>query len=340
MILQRSSHHRRRRGRNRRRRTAALLRVGVMTAVLAILGMGAGWAAGPHSSPTTAAAPGTAALDTHAAPASAHKSAVKTPAVSTAPAISLKAPPTPRPIPSPSTAWPARLQQSVTPYLESRSGTVEASVFDVDDGTSWTYGGNAPQVCGSIMKVQILETLLSQAQTTHRALTPRETALATTMIENSNNDAATDLYQDVGLATPVLAFDRSIGMQRTTPDGDYWGLTTTTATDQLALLRTLAVPNTALSTNSRTYALSSMREIESDQDWGVSAGVPESVDIALKNGWLPLNAGDWQINSIGIVNGQGRHYLIAVMTTADPSEQYGIDTVQRVASQAWSSLAP
>ncbi len=38
-----------------------------------------------------------------------------------------------------------------------------------------------------------------------------------------------------------------------------------------------------------------IENVESDQAWGVSAGVPAGVTVALKNGWLSLeDGGDWQ----------------------------------------------
>ena len=64
--------------------------------------------------------------------------------------------------------------------------------------------------------------------------------------------------------------------------------------------------------------------------------------VALKNGWLPLGAGnsDWQINSVGWVSGDGRNYLMAVLSTGNPSEQYGIDTLNHLGAMVWSALAP
>jgi hypothetical protein len=65
------------------------------------------------------------------------------------------------------------------------------------------------------------------------------------------------------------------------------------------------------------------------------------VTIALKNGWLPLNASDtdWQVNSIGWVSGLGRDYLIAVLSTGNPSEAYGIDTIDELSAIVWRQLA-
>jgi hypothetical protein len=83
-----------------------------------------------------------------------------------------------------------------------------------------------------------------------------------------------------------------------------------------------------------------MENITPSQRWGVSAGVPAQVTVALKNGWLPLNqAGtDWQINSVGWVSGLGRNYLIAVLSTGNPAEQYGIDTIDQLSAAVWSHL--
>jgi hypothetical protein len=63
------------------------------------------------------------------------------------------------------------------------------------------------------------------------------------------------------------------------------------------------------------------------------------VSVALKNGWLPFGAG-WHVDSIGRIRGAGRWYLIAVLTSLDPSEQYGIDTINAVSSRVWHALAP
>jgi hypothetical protein len=120
-----------------------------------------------------------------------------------------------------------------------------------------------------------------------------------------------------------------------------WGLTTTIPSDQLALLRTLVEPNSLLTSAARSYALSLMENVTAAQRWGVSGGVPAQATVALKNGWLPLNSAgsDWQINSVGWISGSGRDYLMAVLTTGNPTEQYGIDTIDQLAAMVWNDLA-
>ena len=47
---------------------------------------------------------------------------------------------------------------------------------------------------------------------------------------------------------------------------------------------------------------------------------------------------DWQINSVGWVCGDGRNYLMAVLTTGNPTEQYGIDTISQLAATVWQNM--
>ena len=116
-----------------------------------------------------------------------------------------------------------------------------------------------------------------------------------------------------------------------------WGLTTTTPTDQIALLRELVGPSTLLTDAQRDNVLQLMENVTPSQRWGVTGGVPRPATVALKNGWLPLNGArtDWQINSIGWVSGSGRDYLMAVLTTGNPTEQYGIDTINQLSAIVW-----
>ena len=119
-----------------------------------------------------------------------------------------------------------------------------------------------------------------------------------------------------------------------------WGLTTTTPADQIALLRELLQPNAQLTDAQREYALGLMENVTDSQRWGVTGGVPLQATVALKNGWLPLTStdDDWQINSIGWVSGTSRNYLMAVLTTGDPTEQYGIDTIDQLSAIVWSRM--
>ena len=91
--------------------------------------------------------------------------------------------------------------------------------------------------------------------------------------------------------------------------------------------------------DSGQFALGLMEDVTASQAWGVSGGVPAGVSVALKNGWLPFGGG-WHINSVGRIRGEGRWYLIAILTSEDPSEDYGIETASAISSLVWRALAP
>jgi hypothetical protein len=171
------------------------------------------------------------------------------------------------------------------------------------------------------------------------------------MIEDSDNDAATSLWYDAGGVAGIGDYNDEAGLTGTTPSQCVmcagfrwpgWGLTTTVPEDQLALLKQLVVPgrHPLLSAAQRSYTLSLMENVAVGQAWGVSGGVPAGVTVALKNGWLPLNHAntDWQVNSIGWISGDARDYLVAVLSTGNPTERYGIDTINGLSSLIWSAM--
>jgi hypothetical protein len=232
-------------------------------------------------------------------------------------------------------------------YLAQRAGTVLAAVYDVRTGQSWRLGDGPAQDEASVVKLDILETLLSASD--GAGLSSDSQGLAQQMIEDSDNDAATSLWYAAGGTAGLAAYDDKAGLARTTPSAcvacaDFpwpgWGLSTTVPYDQITLLKQLIEPGPLLTSGEREYALSLLENVTPDQAWGISGGVPSGVTVALKNGWLPLNDDntDWQINSEGWVSGDGRDYLISVLTTGNPTEQYGIDTISELSSLIWSGM--
>jgi hypothetical protein len=234
-------------------------------------------------------------------------------------------------------------------YLRGRHGTVLAAVYDVRTGKTWQLGTSSAQPEASVVKLDILETLLARPQ--GAALSPADEALARSMIEDSDNDAATSLWGEDGGAAGLTYYGDRAGLTQTIPSQCVtcagfafpgWGLSTTVPQDQLTLLKQLVVPGPSplLSSAARSYALSLMEHVTGSQRWGISGGVPAGVTVALKDGWLPLDAAatDWQVNSVGWVSGDGRDYLIAVLSTGNPTEQYGIDTISALSSLVWTAM--
>jgi Beta-lactamase enzyme family len=225
---------------------------------------------------------------------------------------------------------------SMRRLLAGRAGNITAGVFDVNSGATWIYHRDDREQTASIVKVDILATLLAKRQAEDEHLSPGEESVATGMIEASDNDDATTLWDDEGGPAAVAAFDARLQMTQTTPNG-AWGLTETDPRDQLRLLEHIALPNRILHAAARDYELYLMRHVISADYWGITAGPRPGVSVAVKNGWLPVPGG-WQINSIGAIHGEHRHYLIAVMTNGNADEGYGIDTIEAISRIVWDDM--
>ncbi|MET8325392.1 serine hydrolase [Streptomyces sp. NPDC005181] len=222
----------------------------------------------------------------------------------------------------------AELAAAVAPLAgDSR---VSVAVLDTAGGAGAVYG-NRTYATASIVKVDILAALLLRAQDQGRELTGYERGRAVTMIENSDNAAATALMQAIGGAAGLDAANTRFGLTSTAAAA-AWGLTQTTAADQLVLLKTVFGTHSELTDDSRAYLQRLMRNVAADQHWGVSAA---GSDWALKNGWMPRSAtGLWDINSIGQVKAQGHTYLVAVLSAGQRTMATGIERVESVAKAA------
>jgi hypothetical protein len=267
----------------------------------------------------------------------------------------------------------------VCDYLDDREGVFQVALFDAKSGAAYKLStGDARQVTASIVKVNILARYLRKYDKPG-ARFPDDIPysiqyLMQHMIQNSDNVAATSLFFFGGGCDALTSFNERIPMPSTdigcqTATYYGWGNTTTTAPDQVRLLRMLAygTPRRVLSAGARDYALSLMQSVEPDQRFGVSCGPwggkcdkptyadPDpDVKVALKNGWKtlpectkPIPQCPWQVNSGGWVNGKGRNYVLSVLTTRNPvgagdtyGFDYGIDTIQNVSKLVWSNLGP
>ncbi len=143
----------------------------------------------------------------------------------------------------------AAMIPAIAKYVATRSDNVTVAVENIRTGQILQFRPGVVEHTASTLKVDILGTLLTQAQAAGRSLTPAEQSLAVPMIEDSLDSAADALWVRLGPAA-VGAFERAAGMVSTTPATDgIWGTTTTTALDRLAMIRTLAQPKACFRTH-------------------------------------------------------------------------------------------
>jgi hypothetical protein len=264
----------------------------------------------------------------------------------------------------------------VLAYLHTRKGVAQVAIFDQLTGRTYLVSkGTGLQYTASIVKVDILALWLwlyqSVPGTIPSNLPYSIQYLMKNMITMSDNSAATSLFYFSGGCNVLTQFDLLLPTHNTKvgcESSNYygWGNSTTSAADQVSVVKALAYDNPILNPNARAYGLKFMEDVIRDQRWGVTCGpwgtacngpkyadpVP-GVTVAVKNGWkyLPTCAKQddscpWQVNSIGWVKGKGRNYVLAVLTTDDPvgkdpnGFEYGIATIQDVSKRIWNNLAP
>jgi hypothetical protein len=234
----------------------------------------------------------------------------------------------------------ARLASDIWAARRARSDSVALVVEDPILGVSCSLSGAARFDSASVVKVTILGALLRKALDQHRFLSATEVSLSRAMITQSSNNAASALWAELG-RTYIQHFLNLAGMGQTVlGPGGYWGLTQITSRDETRLLQLLVVPNTVLSTNSRTYALGLMAQVISSQRWGVPAGAPAGVGVHVKNGWLPRATHGWRIHSIGAFTSSRGWYTIVVLTQDNPTMTYGVNTIQNIARVIHRDLNP
>jgi beta-lactamase class A len=254
--------------------------------------------------------------------------------------------PTPTPSASPThkaVNWTSVLRSGQSGVAPAAGASYSVAVRDTSSGAHASYGTGSYDTA-SIVKVDILATLLLRAQDAKRTLTASERSEATVMIERSDNTAATELYVDIGEAAGLNAANKRFGLTSTSGGaGELWGLTQTTAADQLRLLGAVfggkGTPSSPLDSASRDYIVSLMGQVETDQRWGVPAA-SDTGGFAVKNGWLQrTTTGRWDINSVGRISYGGRTYLVAVTSHGNATESGGIALVERAAKAAVRSFA-
>ncbi|MFJ1705139.1 hypothetical protein [Kitasatospora sp. NPDC088346] len=240
------------------------------------------------------------------------------------------------PVAAPVAAAPAPPDLADVPAEALRGaadGHAAVAVLDLATGTGASHGEDA-FVTASIVKADILAALLLRAPQT--GLTAAQRTAAELMIERSDNDSASELYRQIGGAAGLDEANAVFGLTGTSAGADgYWGLTSTTAADQLRLLQVVFGPDSPLDADAQAYLQGLMGRISGGQGWGVSAAGP----ALLKNGWLPRDdTGLWVVNSIGRVTVGQRRLLVAVLSDGSPDLSRGIAVVESLAVAATGFL--
>lgn len=243
--------------------------------------------------------------------------------------------PTPSPSLSPTPDRVAAAKAELERFVRGKGGRVSVALHDRVSGAGLAVGTRRFRTA-SIVKVDILAALLLADDT----LTSSQRALATDMITVSDNAAASRLFRSVGGVSGLNRANATLGLKETKANS-AWGVTTTTAADQVRLLRSITAADGPLSTAAARFVLGLMGKVVAEQRWGVPAAAPAGASgVWVKNGWVQISAdsGLWVVNSIGRIAEEGHDWLVAVLSDHHTTQEKGIDIVEQAATVALGSM--
>jgi len=240
-----------------------------------------------------------------------------------------------RPTPEPLGA----LAGDATQYAQTRSPSLGIALARPGTNTVFSLNGEAQLELASVVKVLIMAAVMGRAEGEGRFVDDAELSLLWPMITESDNDAATALWTQLGGGPGLSAYLRAAGLGGITPyNGEFWGTSTASANALAGVLSRLLLGD-LVRDDHRRLALTLLEQVVPQQRWGVSAASGNGDAVALKNGWYEADGG-WRVNSIGVVlpgDPARAPFVVAILSNLQPSFAYGVETVEGIARQLGSA---
>lgn len=234
-------------------------------------------------------------------------------------------------------------RRDIASVVHKDTPNVDIAVYDVNAGKLITYqkGSISVNYTASIVKLSILVGILHK----YGQLSSDQMALAEAMMQQSDNEATQMLYEQLG-STGLQQVFVAYGMVHTQVDPNgRWGLTQTTASDQMKLMQQIFVMsnNQFLSDDQKYYVKSLMNStgVNHSQIWGLPKHASKNVGMYVKNGWLPLDDdGDSNavINSLSYVTTKKVAYCIVILSNEDNSQDAGFKMANRVGQLVYNKF--
>ncbi|MGH2993775.1 MAG: serine hydrolase [Solirubrobacterales bacterium] len=204
--------------------------------------------------------------------------------------------------------------------------------FAVVDSRGRVHGlrADVPFQSASVTKALLLAAYLDRVG--EAPLDAATRARLTAMITYSDNDAADAVYAAGGDAG-LEAVARRTGMRDFRPAG-FWSEAWVTARDMAWFMRRLE--HRALAGPHRGFAMRLLAGVVPEQRWGIPAAAGEDWSAWFKGGWRP-SVGGQLVHQAALLRGGGRKLAIAVLTDAQPSHEYGTETVRGIAARLLGS---
>lgn len=224
---------------------------------------------------------------------------------------------------SPPPAWSPDLA-AARAYAERRPGTVSLAVRE--GSRTWSWRGARTVPAASLMKTMFLAAHLRSGDVRGRALRAGDRALLEPMVRRSDDVTATRVRGIVGDAR-LRRLGRAAGM-RDLRLARVWGLSRTSARDQVALFHRL---DALLPARHRAYAQRLLETIVPSQRWGVGAvDLPDGWTLRFKGGW-GSGSGAVDHQSALLAGDDGGRVALSITTTGNGTHARGKETLRGVA---------
>jgi hypothetical protein len=231
----------------------------------------------------------------------------------------------PRPVVHPSVYPSSARVHAADRYIARRAGRKAFAVDDGDDVKGFDIHSRFHSA--SVVKSMLLVAYLRMVAHAHRALDADDRAVLYPMIHSSDNDAATDALDDVG-EDALNRVARDAQMTNYVPGGGTWGFTEVSAAD---LARFFYNQDKLIPRRFDGYARWLLSGIEAGERWGIPAVARPEFSVFFKGGWLPEIEG--LVNQAARLERPGIKFALAVLSTHDPSMEYGERTIEGVTAR-------
>jgi hypothetical protein len=221
-------------------------------------------------------------------------------------------------------SWSERRASAVR-YIQNRSG-VESFAFMDDRGRLYSYRAWVRAPSASLLKAMLLVAYLNRSSVRDRALTDSDRRLLGPMIRWSDNVTAGAVLNIVGES----------GLNRVARRANMrwfelrvpWGLSTTTAADQVRFFYRI---DRLMPARHRAYGMNLLRRIVPSQRWGIPPVKPDGWFIHFKGGW---GSGTGRVtHQSALLRTATKRIALSVITEWNPSHTYGTWTIRGVAAR-------
>ncbi len=200
-----------------------------------------------------------------------------------------------------------------------RGAEITVAVLDRATGARTVGGVNEPLETASVVKLFIADDLLFREGIGEIALTDDDYDLIRAMLTESDDSAASLLWDVFDGPDIVERVARRHGLEGTVAPVDFWWNTVTTASDILTWYDDLLSSRAGLDEPATARIVGYLLDFEStgadgyDQEFGLPDGLSYAVDLGSKAGWMCCLDAHWVHLSTGFF-GNYHRYVVAVLS--------------------------